>query len=139
MNQNIDFYYFSGTGNTMLVTKKMANVFEENGIKVNLKPIECLKGNSINVEHTIGLGFPVAIFSTYNIVWDFIKSLPDVQGTEIFMLDTMGGYFGGLIGPLRTILQKKGYKTIGACEIVMHLIYFTSKTKKTIEKRLKRS
>ena len=29
MNTNVDIYYFSGTGNTMLVTMKMADVFKE--------------------------------------------------------------------------------------------------------------
>jgi ferredoxin len=135
---NIDFYYFSGTGNTMLVTMKMAEVFEENGVNVNLKRIECLEDNKINVEHTIGLGFPVAIFSTYNLVWDFIKSLPDVQGTEIFMVDTMGGYSGGLVGPLRRILKDKGYKTIGACEIVMPINIFYIQEEEINRKKIKK-
>jgi len=138
MNENIDFYYFSGTGNTMLVTMKMAEVFQENGVNVNLKRIECLQDTTINVEHTIGLGFPVAIFSTYNMVWEFIKSLPDVQGTEIFMVDTMGGYSGGLVGPLRAILEKKGYKTIGACEIVMPFNIFYIQDEETNREKVKK-
>ena len=138
MNKNIDFYYFSGTGNTMLVAKKMAEVFEENGVTVNLKRIECVTNNSINVEHTIGLGFPVAILSTYNLVWEFIKALPDVKGTEIFMVDTMGGYSGGLVGPLRAILEKKGYKTIGACEIVMPINIFYIQEEEINRKKVKK-
>ena len=38
--EKIDFYFFSGTGNTLLVVKKMKEVFEEDGIKVNLYRLE---------------------------------------------------------------------------------------------------
>ncbi|WP_231551359.1 hypothetical protein [Methanobacterium sp. SMA-27] len=90
MNNNIDFYYFSGTGNTMLVARKMTDTFIKNGCHVNLKRMELSNGTEIDIENTIGLGFPVAILSTYTLVWEFIKSLPNVQGTEIFMVDTLG-------------------------------------------------
>jgi|NGEPerStandDraft_6_1074524.scaffolds.fasta_scaffold138666_1 flavodoxin len=36
----IDFYYFSRTGNTLLVVEKMRDVFKKNGINVNLNRIE---------------------------------------------------------------------------------------------------
>jgi ferredoxin len=138
MNQNIDFYYFSGTGNTLLVTRKMADVFTEKGHQVNLKRIEDSKAADVNLEHTIGLGFPVAILSTYNIVWDFINSLPDAEGTEIFMMDTLGGYSGGIVGPLRRKLEKKGYKPLGACEIIMPINIFFIQDKKTNSEKVKK-
>jgi ferredoxin/flavodoxin len=124
MKKSIDFYYFSGTGNTMLVVRKMAEIFQEEGYIVNFEKMEISESSEVNTGHTIGLGFPVAILSTYNLVWDFVKSLPDVQGTEVFMVDTMGGYSGGLVGPLRVILERKGYQPIGACEIVMPVNIF---------------
>ena len=40
MNRSIDFYYFSGTGNTMLVVRKMADIFQEEGYSVNLEMME---------------------------------------------------------------------------------------------------
>lgn len=115
----IDFYYFSGTGNTLLVVKKMRDTFEEKGIDVNLHKIEESNPDEINLEHIIGLAFPVAVFSTYPFVWDFIKSLPHANGTRIFMVDTLGGFSGGMVGPLRRIVEKKGYFPIGALEIQM--------------------
>ncbi len=138
MNQNIDFYYFSGTGNTLLVTRKMANVFNEKGHHVNLKRIENSKAADVNLEHIIGLGFPVAILSTYNLVWEFINSLPEANGTEIFMVDTLGGYSGGIVGPLRHKLEKKGYKPIGACEIIMPINIFFIQDEKTNSEKVKK-
>ena len=41
----IDFYYFTGTGNTL------------------------------------GLAFPVACQSTYLLVWEFLRALPECDGT----------------------------------------------------------
>jgi len=77
--KTVDFYYFSGTGNTFLVAKKMEDTFNRNGVKVNLYRIENSKPDYVNLEHTIGLGFPVAEFSTYDFVWNFVKSLPEAK------------------------------------------------------------
>lgn len=138
MKKDIDFYYFSGTGNTMLATHKMAEVFKENGWNVDLHRIEYSKASDINTDNMIGLGFPVAIFSTYNLVWDFIKSLPEVNGTEIFMMDTLGGGSGGMVGPLRHLLEKKGYKPIGSCEIQMPINIFYIQDKSTNQKKVEK-
>ncbi|BDZ71085.1 EFR1 family ferrodoxin [Methanobacterium petrolearium] len=116
----IDFYYFSGTGNTLLVVQKMRDVFTLEGIRVNLHKIEESNPEDINLNHTVGLGFPIAEMSTYNFVWNFIKALPKTTlSTEIFMVDTLAGFSGGIVGPLREILKNKGYIPCGAKEIVM--------------------
>lgn len=121
----IDFYYFSGTGNTLIVIKKMQETFQENGISVNLNRIENSNPNDVNLDHTIGLGFPVAELSTYPFVWDFIKSLPETDSsTDIFMVDTLGGVSGGIVGPVHKIVKKKGYNPIGAKEIIMPINIF---------------
>lgn len=119
MNDTVDFYFFSGTGNTLLVVKKMRDTFEKNGINVNLFKIELSNPDEINLEHTIGIAFPVAVFSTYPFVWNFINSLPEADNTEIFMVDTLGGTSGGIVGPLRETVKKQGYIPIGAKEIQM--------------------
>jgi Pyruvate/2-oxoacid:ferredoxin oxidoreductase delta subunit/flavodoxin len=117
--EKVDFYYFSGTGNTYLVVKRMMETFQKNGIETNMYKIEDLKPEKVNLDHTIGLGFPIAELSTYEFVWKFIKSLPQSEGTKIFMVDTLAGFSGGIVGPVREIVKNKGYKPIGACEIIM--------------------
>jgi flavodoxin len=52
-NENIDLYYFSGTGNTLLVAKKMVETFNDNGIKANLLKIEDSNPDEVNLEHTL--------------------------------------------------------------------------------------
>jgi len=115
----IDFFYFTGTGNTLLAVNKMREVFSRNGIQVTMNKIEKSDPGKINLKNTIGLAFPVAGFSTYPFVWDFLKKLPDANGTHVFMVDTMGGTAGGIAGPLKKILKRKGYNTIGAEQIQM--------------------
>ncbi len=119
MFKKIDFYYFSGTGNTFLVVQKMKDVFESRGIKVNLHKIEKTAPQDVKSDGVIGLAFPVALQSTFPFLWDFFKSLPDSDGTPVFMVDTMQGFSGGIVGPLKRVLNRKGYKTIGAVEIIM--------------------
>lgn len=116
---DVDFYYFSGTGNTLLVVKKISDVFTAKGITVKLFRIENSKPEYINLDHTIGLASPVAAQSTYPFVWDFINRLPETKGTTIFMVDTMAAFSGGIVGPLRKRLMDKGYSPIGAAEIKM--------------------
>lgn len=116
---NIDFFYFSGTGNTLLIVKRMRDTFVENGTIVNINKMESSSPADINPDHIIGLAFPVALQGTNPIVWDFVRSLPETNGTKIFMVDTLGMYSGGIVGPMKKILSRKGYNTIGAKEIVM--------------------
>ena len=117
--KTVDFYYFSGTGNTFLVVKKMQETFQKNGIEAKMHRIENSDPEKVNLDNTIGLGFPVAELSTYEFVWEFVKSLPQSKGTEIFMVDTLGGISGGIVGHMKEIVKKKGYVPIGAKEINM--------------------
>ena len=117
--KKIDIYFFSGTGNTFLVVNAMKEVFKEKGRIVNLFPIEKFDASKINTDNTIGLAFPVAVQATYPFVWDFIKKMPKANNTAVFMVDTLAAFSGGIVGPVRSILRKKGYLTIGAKEIIM--------------------
>lgn len=134
----VDLFYFSGTGNTYLVVKKMKETFEKCGIESHMYKIEDSKPEDINLEHTIGLGFPIAELSTYEFVWDFINALPQSDGTKIFMVDTLGGVSGGIIGPVRKIVKNKGYKPIGACEIQMPLNIFYIQDEEINQKKIKK-
>jgi len=115
----VDFYWFSGTGNTLSVVRRMASVFEKNGLTVSLKKMEDSDPSAVDCSHTIGLGFPVAMQGTYPLVWDFIKRLKPCRGTDIFMVDTLMLYSGGIVGPSGRILRKKGFRLAGAREIRM--------------------
>jgi ferredoxin len=136
--KQVQFYYFSGTGNTFLVVKQIQKVLEELGVEVELHRIEESSPADIDVSKTIGVGFPVAILSTYPLVWNFIENLPMAQGTEIFMVDTMGGFSGGIVGPIHRKVKKRGYNPIGACEIVMPSNIFYIQDQATANRKIKK-
>jgi ferredoxin/flavodoxin len=119
-SKKIDFYFFSGTGNTKLVVDEMTSFFREHQCIVKLFPIEKNKNQEINIEHTIGLAFPIAVFSSYPFIWKFLHYLPETAvNTEIFFVDTLAGNSFGFVNTLYHILKKKGYKPIAAKEIIM--------------------
>jgi len=137
--KQIDFYYYSGTGNTLLVTKEMVKVFEQNTITVHMHRIEETDPGSTRTDTTVGLAFPVAFQSTFPFLWDFFRALPVCKGTEIFMIDTMMSFSGAIVGPLKKLLRRKGYHCIGAKEIIMPSNWFpkTINNKKNEEKVIK--
>jgi flavodoxin len=129
MRKEIDFYYYSGTGNTLLIAREMKRVFERNNLQITLKKTEETDPASIRTDRTIGLAFPVAFQSTFPFLWDFFRALPEANGTEIFMLDTLMSFSGAIVGPLKKVLERKGYSCIGAKEIVMPSNWFPKKNR----------
>jgi len=129
--KQIDLYYYSGTGNTLLVIQEMVQVFEEHAIPVKLHRIEETDPASIRIDTTLGLAFPVAFQSTFPFLWEFFRALPECNGTEVFMIDTMMSFSGAIVGPLKKTLERKGYHCIGAKEIIMPSNWFP----KSIDKR----
>ena len=73
IDKEIDFYRFSGTGNTLLAVKAMAEVFRQHGHNVNLLRIEKCNPRDLIIRRglTIGLGFTVAAGSTYRFVYEY--------------------------------------------------------------------
>lgn len=139
IKDKLQFFYHSGSGNTFLVVQKMVEVFKKNGVEVNLYKIEDTNPEKIDSKIPIGIAFPVAFQATHPFIWDFIKNMPEVNGTTIFMVDTMMAYSGAIVGPTKRILDKKGYKCIGAKEIIMPNDFLPKnvnkdKNKKKVEK-----
>jgi len=141
MKKKMHFYYYSGTGNTLLVVKEMMAVFRKHGLDITLSRMEEVHEVSVSEETTIGLAFPVAFQSTFPFIWDFFHSLPEGKGISVFMVDTMMSFSGAIVGPLKKLLTSKGYTCIGAKEILMPSNYFpktidTNKNGEKVEKGL---
>ena len=136
LGSDINLFYYSGTGNTLLIVNKMIKVFSAKGINVHLHKIEHTDPKNIDIEKTIGFAFPVAFQSTFPFIWSFINGLPQANGTPVFMVDTMMAFSGAIVGPLKKVLTSKGYACIGAREFVMPNNWFPKKinNKKNSEK-----
>lgn len=125
--ENAEIYYFSGTGNTLLIVREMLSVFSERKIPAALFPLERADPRTVKPAGALGLAFPVAAQSTYPFVWRFIAGLPPGEGTDVFLADTLAGFSGGIVGPLKRALVKKGYVPLGAAEIIMPSNFFPGK------------
>jgi len=117
--------YFSGTGNTELISQLLSIEFIKQGAKADLIAVEeVLKGKtSINVNDydILGFGHPVHAFSAPRIYFEFIESLPPAEDTPSFYFRTAGDPIcnGGATSMVRRILQQKGYKIFHESLIVM--------------------
>jgi formate hydrogenlyase subunit 6/NADH:ubiquinone oxidoreductase subunit I len=123
-NKIIDIFWFSGSGNTLFIAKALTSFLKENGFEVNLRPIENTDPSSVDLNRTLGLAIPVAEQGTYPFIWDFINNLPSpseegLTECDVFMVDTLMLYSGGIKGPVKKILKKKGFNTLGAKELIM--------------------
>ena len=132
-NKIIDIYWFSGSGNTLFIAKVIAEYLKENGFEINLKQIENTNPSTVDLNRTLGLAIPVAEQGTYPFIWDFINNLPSFKKSDfgedrpqpvstkpdVFMVDTLMLYSGGIKGPVNKILKKKGFNILGAKEIIM--------------------
>ena len=117
--KNIAIAVFSGTGNSLEAARALAEGLSKLWHGVTLYPME-RSGNHIRPDgEVLGIVTTVACFSTYPTAWRFIDSLPPGEGREAFFLATMGGFGGGMQGPIRHVLTVKGYKPIGSLVVTM--------------------
>ena len=117
---NVKLYYFTGSGNTKLIVDHIANMFKEKNYNVSIERMEDVVKFDLIIYDYIGLLFPVYIQSTNPLVWDFIESLPDVANQKVFMIDTLSSFSGGIVGPIKKKLTKKGFNCVGAKELKMN-------------------
>jgi len=118
-NKNVKIYVFSGTGNTLFIAKKISEVLNNNSCVSVVYRLEAVNPKTINLDSTIGIGFTVACWNTYPFVRKWIDDLPNGNGTEVFLFNSMGDSSLKMISHVSKILQKKDYTVIASSEFVM--------------------
>lgn len=117
MNRHIEFYYFSGSGNTEFVMSFAVQALRETGVQITLRPIE--KGYVFsNTIHEIWIAFPVNSQFASPFIWRFIKSLPLGNGINVYAIVTLNES-AYVLEPLHSHLKHKGYIPVAACEVSM--------------------
>lgn len=135
--ERLDLYWFSGTGNTLLVAQAMAQEFAGHGWDARLWPMTETDPARIAPRGWVGLAFPVACQTTYPLVWEFCQGLAPGGDAPIWMVDTMAGYSGAVVGPLREVVRGRGYRPIGAREIIMPSNLYPIHTSEARNRRLR--
>lgn len=118
MGKNIGIFYFSGTGNTEIISGLLCEELKNIGCEVDLIKIEnVLKAKAkadFKKYDIFGIGFPIHAFNAPRIVFDFLKLLPKTkESKKAFIFKTAGGihFINDAAGKrAKNKLQKRGYK-----------------------------
>ena len=116
MRGSIGLFYFSGTGNTQVVTELLAEAFGRRGAQVQVARIEhVLQGKAQfapQAHDLVGIGHPIHGFDAPRILYDFIAALPPVEHKRAFIFKTAGDYVSVNNAASKTAirrLERKGY------------------------------
>lgn len=103
---SISIYYFTGTGNSLKISKELASRFDD----AQLIPMTvAIRAGAIADSDTIALVFPVYMFGLPRIVRYFIKKLShQMKNKYIAALAVNGGTVAGTLLSLERKLKAKG-------------------------------
>lgn len=117
-------YVFSGTGNTLKCAEAFKDAFVSRGANVLIHKITFDNGEVPDPKlfDYIGIGFPVHGFNAPQIMFDFVRALPDIDGKEYFFFRTSGEplkWNDGASLFLEEALSGIGYRRAGEYGYVM--------------------
>ena len=102
---SVEIYYFSGTGNSLIVARDIAE-------KTNAKliPIASQIGKKVIITNAdvIGIVFPVYYGDTPLIVKKFAEKLNNISNKYLFAVCTYGGGIGDSLRTLSRIIHSRG-------------------------------
>lgn len=114
--KSVVIFYFSGTGNTELVSNMVKEELSKRQCTVEIIRIEDVLKNKLTIDFNkydlIGIGSQVIGFTTPGIVNDFIRILPKVEDKKVFVFRTAGGVAPinyNASKPMMRKLARKGY------------------------------
>lgn len=116
MFKRVLIIYFSGTGNTEYVAKKLAEAMENNGAQVDLVPVEKIHGSGEYPDPSkydlVGFGYAVHSWEAPRIFFETLKAFPASKDKPAFLFKSAGDkeLEGGSTARPRNILKRKGYR-----------------------------
>jgi NAD-dependent dihydropyrimidine dehydrogenase PreA subunit/flavodoxin len=125
LKKKIFLYFFSGTGNTLWVSKIFAEEMRKYGTETKILPLPCPPPGIIDDDTILAVAFPVYAQTAPPFVCDWLRSLPETKKeTPVIMLSTFAGSSGLVKGPFHHLLSKKGYTPLAVREFIMPPNYF---------------
>jgi ferredoxin/flavodoxin len=109
-------YYFSATGNSLVVARDLAKGLNN----AELIPInQALKNPDASIYAVIGFVYPVYMFGLPLIVADFLKAVEINPAAYVFSVATLGGLKGRAHSLAREILKKRGINLACGFSVIM--------------------
>ncbi|MFC1485167.1 EFR1 family ferrodoxin [bacterium] len=110
-------FYFSGTGNSLDIAKRVVNTIDD----TELLPIRKYINQEIDLTDAeyVGIVCPVYMWGLPLIVADFIKKLDIGKKAYVFLITTCGGLQGQAIKQAFDLFYKKGTKLSGGFSVRM--------------------
>ncbi|MDI0266405.1 EFR1 family ferrodoxin [Clostridioides difficile] len=102
-------YYFSGTGNSLVVSKALKGMLNENKEVIPLAIHRKKQNIDIN-EDVLIIVFPVYFANAPDIVKSFVDKLNFNSNTHIYAIATCNGVAGHSLFTIDKLLKKKGKK-----------------------------
>ncbi len=119
---SIDLAYFSGTGNTEYLARRLADKFARRDIPVRRVRIEAVPpGYLPPAGGILGLAYPVHALNAPSPVYDFIASLPPGEGRRAFIVKGPADPFfnGGSSHLVIRALAERGWEVFHESMVVM--------------------
>jgi ferredoxin len=110
-------YYFTGTGNSLVVARDLAKELGEAELVSIAKVVK--EKNDVSDLDYVGIVFPVYDWSMPFIVEDFIKTLSGAEGKYFFAVATYGGFTASALEYVKNALKKQGVKSFGGFGVKM--------------------
>lgn len=99
-------YWFSGTGNSLLVAKALAGRLGE---ETQVLPMTAaMAAQDMPTAERVGLVFPIYAFGPPLVVLEFLRKLPTQPNTYLFAVNTCGGMPGRPFAILSRACAEKG-------------------------------
>ncbi|MFX0138546.1 MAG: flavodoxin family protein [Candidatus Hodarchaeota archaeon] len=106
--------FFSQTGGTEKIAKKIQNGILESGNECEIIRIKDAKNKKLDDYDLIGLGCPTFYYREPVNVKLFIQNMENVDGLHCFIFCTHGSIIGNTFYYMKEELNKKGYFVIGS-------------------------
>ena len=120
MTKKLVLYFFSGTGNTLWVSRIFAEEMSKYGTETSIIPLPCPVPENIEDDTILAVAFPVYSQTAPPFVCDWLRNLPETKkGTPVIIISTLAGLSGLVKGPFHHLLKKKGYRPLAIREFIM--------------------
>lgn len=115
MSKNFVLYWFSGTGNTLWLARRLAARLEELGDSAALR--EIIQGADHGPEDTLVFCFPVYSYGMPRMMGNFVARL--TGSNNVAILCNMGGGAGGTLAVAARALAAGGFRVMGGRAVLM--------------------